>query len=271
MDPIGWWRWWRRLPQNPVFLREKGNWGTPNPYYATIRRYSPFVIMGAILFGLCAGTSNISLFSALDEELIVIWCLLCLPGALLSMFTIFGSFMAPALTAPAISLEKVRGTWDILRMTPQSTRSILMAKLFGALARLRIWPVMLLLTFFQGLIVSCIAIVVAESGFGSALSIGIALMSRPWLEIIFAAFMGMFLSTSVKSATVALASSYGAIILMKLINSSALWGIIVMSLMESEPSVPLMIAFSGPAMTYILGIGLLWFGIQRQAQQLNEE
>lgn len=27
-----WWRWWHELDQNPIYLREKGEWGRPNSY-----------------------------------------------------------------------------------------------------------------------------------------------------------------------------------------------------------------------------------------------
>jgi hypothetical protein len=271
MNPLEWWRWWRRLPQNPIYLREKGEWGTPNPYYATIRRYSPFVVMGAILLGLCAGTANISLFSAVDEELFIAWCLVCVPGALLSMLTLFASFMAPALTAPAISLEKLHGTWDILRMTPQSTRSILMAKLFGALARLRIWPLLLLLTLFQGVVVACITVIVAQSGLLPALSIGGALVTRPWLEITFAAFTGMYLSTVINSATTALAGSYAIILATKLFNNNTTWGLFLLLSEDGNSAGLLAVAYAGPVITYTLLIGAIWFGIMWQAEKLIEE
>jgi hypothetical protein len=267
----GWWRWWRRLPQNPVYKREKGEWGTPNPYYATIQRYSPFVVMGAILLGLCAGTSNISLFSAADEAMFIAWCLICVPGALLSMLTLFASFMAPALTAPTISLEKINGTWDILRMTPQSTHSILMAKLFGALARLRIWPLLFLLTIFQGLVVAFVTIILAQGGIITALGIGGALLTRPWLEIIFAAFTGMYLSTVINSATSALAGSYAIILAIKLFNSNAIWGLLLLFNAESGTPGLLAAANIGPVLIYVLLIGALWYGIMNQAEKLVEE
>ena len=36
--------WWRALKAHPVYLRERGQWGKSNPYYETLRRFSPLVM-----------------------------------------------------------------------------------------------------------------------------------------------------------------------------------------------------------------------------------
>lgn len=262
-----WWRWWRSLPQNPVYLREKGGWGRPNPFYDNLSRYSPFVIIGAIIFGICAGTSNPVLFAGV-EELIILWCLLCLPGAMLSMLTIFGSLMAPALTAPSISMERDRGTWDILRMTPQSTLSILLAKLFGALARLRIWPALFALSLLQGLILGCV--LTAFGGetavWGSA--IGGATILRPWLEVLFAAFAGMYISTWARSATVALAGTYAGVMAFKIFNSSAFW-LGILGPWDVGGTTLLLGGIIGPTAVYAVGTAALWIGVVHRARKLG--
>ncbi|MCP4416550.1 MAG: ABC transporter permease subunit [Chloroflexi bacterium] len=262
------WRWFRSLDENPIYLREKGAWGNPNPYYEKIHRYSPFVAMGAIVFGLCAGTTPALYSSAVDEELFIFVCLLCLPGALLSMFTIYGSFMAPALTAPAVSMERDRGTWDILRLTPHSSATILLAKLFGSLNRLRIWKVMLVLSAFQGFIMVC-----ALSGFVGKFGMPMLLMGlgtalRPWVEVLFAAFVGMFLSTMVRSSAYALAGSYVSVVLMKIVNGSLIW-LGIWNLFDVDELMALGGSAISPVIFYATAVFLLWWGIVRQANKLS--
>lgn len=268
MKTLSRWRSWRALTENPVYLREKGGWGNPNPFYDKLSRFSPFVILGAIGFGVCAGVANPTLLSG-DQGLATLWCFLCLPGILLNSLTMFGTLLAPALTAPTISMEMNRGTWEILRATPQPVRRLLLAKLFGAMARLRIWPVLFVLSLLQGLLIAC----------GSSLSsgavtfkgpvVGAATAARPWVEVLFAGFAGMYFSAQVRSVTTALAASYLAVIFMKIFNSSAVW-IGAFSLLELNGS--LFLAGSvGPTVVYLLGLTMLWFGLMKHADRLAYE
>ncbi|VAW34305.1 hypothetical protein MNBD_CHLOROFLEXI01-4387 [hydrothermal vent metagenome] len=260
------WYWIRSLKENPIYLREKGEWGNPNPFYEKIRRYSPFVVMGAIVFGLCAGFNPALYGSAIDNGLFIFVALLCLPGALLSMLTIYGSFMAPALTAPAISMEVDRGTWDILRLTPHSSATILLAKLFGALNRLRIWKAMLILSAFQGFILIC-ALTAFTGQFGLAmLLIGLGTVLRPWVEVLFAAFMGMFISTMVRSSTYALAGSYVCVALMKIFNGSLIW-LGIWNLLGVDDLLAVGGGAISPVILYGTAVLLLWWGIVRQANK----
>ncbi len=266
MNPLSWWRWWRALPQNPVYQRERGGWGKPNQFYDNLSRFSPFVVMGAIVFGLCAGSANPALMSG-NDALMAIYCFLCLPGMLLNGVTMFGMLMAPALTAPTISAELDRGTWDILRTTPLSTRSIVLAKLFGALGRLRIWPILFALSLLQGLIIVC-SMAFSDSDlaiWGAVL--GAASTIRPWLEVLFAGFMGMYISTRLHSSTTALAGSYTAVVLMRVLNSSLLWlGVINVFNLDT---VGFVISGVGPTAVYLLAIGGLWAGLMRQADRMG--
>lgn len=262
------WGWFRSLNENPIYLREKGGWGNPNPFYEMLRRYSPFVVMAAIVLGLCAGTNPALLGTTENNELFIFLCVICLPGALLSMLTIYGSFMAPALTAPTISMEVDRGTWDILRLTPHSTASILLAKLFGGLARLRIWKVMLLLSSFQALMLFCVLSFVSGGTAVSGLFIGLGALIRPWVEVLFAAFIGMYLSTWVRSATYALAGSYVIVVLMKLFSNSAIW-LAIWRLVGIDDGGSLTGSILTPAIVYGTAVLLLWWGIVRQAGKLS--
>ncbi|MCP4362882.1 MAG: ABC transporter permease subunit [Chloroflexi bacterium] len=263
-----WWRWYRALPQNPIYLREKGTWGNPNPFYDNLLRFSPFVLLGVIVLGFCTGFNNPAFFAD-NDALFAVYCLLCLPGILLSMLTIFGSLMAPALTAPTISMERDRGTWDILRVTPQPTASILLAKLFGALARLRIWPVLFLLSAFQGLIMFCSLTVMGGDTAVWGGIVGLMTLLRPWLEVLFAAFMGMFVSTAVRSATMALASTYALVVIVRLFNSSGVW-LGVASIMSAKDTTMLIASSVGPTAVYLTAVLGLWGGILYQARRISE-
>lgn len=221
------WQKWRDLKQHPVYLREQGHWGEPNPFFTRINRYWPFIAMAAIVLGACGGASSIFNFFGTDnEELIALYCLICFPSALLAMITLYGTFMAPALTAPMISLEQSGGSWDMLRLTPYSMRSILLAKLFGALSRLKVWWPILILSGIQlaGLLLTSFAAFSLEPG--AAITILVAALNgflRPWAEVILSALIGMFTSMWIRSATTALAITYGVVILFRILNSSFIW------------------------------------------------
>jgi hypothetical protein len=160
-----------------------------------------------------------------------------------------------------------------LRATPLSTRSIIMAKLFGALARLRIWPILLALSLLQGLLLTCSILFAASAAPGESAAfggivVGITSAIRPWLEILFAAFVGMMASTLVKSATTALSASYTAVILTKLFNSSLIW-LGVSSLFDLGDVFPFVLSGVGPTAVYALAIIGLWIALLRQADKLS--
>jgi len=277
MNPLSWWRWWRALLQNPVYQRERGGWGKPNQFYDNLSRFSPFVVLGAIVFGLCAGGSNPALFAG-NDALIAFYCFLCLPGILLNGVTMFGMLMAPALTAPTISMELNRGTWDILRATPLTTRSIVMAKLFGALRRLRIWPVLFALSLLQGLMLTCSLIFAGtpeNSGLADASyyaiwgpAVGISAVLRPFLEILFAGMTGMYISTRLHSSTTALAGSYAAVVLMRVFNSSLVW--IAVSKLLNFGGINFVNSSVGPTVVYALAVVGIMLGLIRQADKLSQ-
>ncbi len=277
MNPFSWWRWWRALPQNPVYQRERGGWGKPNQFYDNLSRFSPFVVLAAIVFGLCAGSANPALLAG-NEALLAFYCFLCLPGILLNGLTMFGMLMAPALTAPTISMELDRGTWDILRATPLSTRSIVLAKLFGALGRLRIWPILFALSLLQGLMLTC-SLTFADVSFGSGIAnesslsiwgaaVGVTAVIRPFLEILFAGFTGMYISTRLHSSTTALAGSYTAVVLMRVFNSSLLWLAVSSVFKLNEGS--FIVSSVGPTIVYVLAVIAVLLGLMRQADKLSQ-
>ncbi len=258
------WRWLGQIRHNPIYLREKGVWGKPNPFYDNLSRFSPFVILGALVLGLCTGFSNPALFSG-DDAMTAFYCFICIPNMLGSALSLYGSMMVPSLTAPAISLEIDQGSWDILRVIPQPTSSILIAKLLGALARLRIWPVLFLLSLLQGLIIACSVSVAGGSMAIWGPLLGIMTVARPWLEIFFAALAGMVISTAVRSATISLVASYGAVIMLRLFNSSSLW-MGLTSLLGQDTAIPIA-GTAGPVVVYTLIIIGLWLTLIQRADR----
>ncbi len=262
-------RQWQALKQNPVYLRETGAWGTPNPFYQQITRFSPFIIIGVISLGICGGSLNPALFAG-NDEMIAAACFICLPGFLITAVTLYAQIMAPALTAPAISMERAAGTWDILRTTPMSMRSIFLAKLFGALSRLRIWLVLFALTLLQGGIMTCSLMLFDSDRIWSAGVMGLATTLRPWVEITFAAFVGMYASTLASTAMMALVAAYSIVILVKIFNSSGLW-LAVALLAELGESASLLLSTLMPIVIYSLLITAVWLGLYRQARILRTE
>ena len=157
----------------------------------------------------------------------------------------------------------------MLRATPIPDRDILLSKLFGGLARLRIWKLLFALSILQAFLIVGISLFAPESAIRPAISLAIATVLRPWLEIGFAAFTGMFISTWVRSATIALAASYIAVVLVRLFNSTALWAAIFGLLGVSEA---IFAASSlGPAAVYAVGLLLLAWGISWRAERMSEE
>jgi ABC-type transport system involved in multi-copper enzyme maturation permease subunit len=263
------WRQWRALKQNPVYLRETGAWGTPNPFYRQISRFSPFLILGVIVFGICGAVSNPAMFAG-NEDMIVATVFICLPGFFITAVTLYAQILTPALIAPTISMERAAGTWDILRTTPLSTRSIFLAKLFGALSRLRIWTVLFVLTLLQGGIMACsLALLDGETAW-QGLVLGAATAVRPWLEIIFAAFVAMYASTLSRSAMTALVAAYGAVILVKMFNSGGMW-LTVSLLVELGGAETVLLLVLAPIAVYMLLITAVWLGLFRQAKKLRTE
>lgn len=259
-----WRRRWRNLLQNPIYLREKGAYGNPNPYYDHLRRYSPLVVLGALLLGICAGYTNPALL--LDEDqLFLLWCLICLPNMALTCLTWIGVIMAPALTAPTINLELKRGTWDILRLTPQPASTIILAKMLGALSRLPIWRVMAVLSVLQAAVLLCGMALIQTSPLGFLLALSIVL--RPWSEILFAGVLGMACSGWLRSATLALVAAYGGVLLLKVVNGFFVW-LSLGLLVEMGASSLTSAAVLGPVLLYVVLAAMLLFALVRRADKI---
>jgi ABC-type transport system involved in multi-copper enzyme maturation permease subunit len=213
------------LRDNPIYLRERGEWGRANPFYERLARYWPLVALGALILGFCAAAGNPAIASG-NELIAGLWCLLCFPNMLSAVLTLYGSFMLPALTAPSVSMELDRGTWDILRATPYPDRTILRAKLWGAMGRLRIWWLLLIAGGLQGAAAACFFAISAPAEAVWAAVIGPAVVARPVAEVLFAGCLGFYFSTRIRSAMTALAAAYGGVFVLKLLNNSGVWTLI---------------------------------------------
>jgi len=150
-------------------------------------------------------------------------CLLTVCAGLLA-FTL--PWIAPALTAVSIVHERELGTLDLLRATLLTERSIVLGKLGGSLARM--WPGILtlaLLAPFQ---------LVWIGGTGWSLYLpalaaepisttqilwlflaGLAGLLKPFVDLVLHAAVGLFFSVLARSSGVAVAVSYGAVIVVR--------------------------------------------------------
>ncbi|MCI0393965.1 MAG: ABC transporter permease [Chloroflexi bacterium] len=254
------------LPGNPIYRRERGFWGKPNPFYDNLSRFSPFAVLGAIGLGFCGGASNPSLLANPDSSLFFVYCLVCLPGVLFNVLTLFGTFMAPALTAPSISYERYQGTWELLCITPYSTASILLAKLFGALARLPIWRPLFALSLLQAGLLFCSTLLASE--FLAGLLMVLVMVVRPWLDILFAALLGMLISTWLRSSPLALTLTYGGVLVFKIVSGLVLWLIILERF--NLPGESILIGSSLGVVTFsVLAVLALFGGLMVRAGRIN--
>ncbi|HIQ00510.1 MAG TPA: hypothetical protein EYH30_00010 [Anaerolineales bacterium] len=154
--------------------------------------------------------------------------LVCLVGVASWLLNFALPWIAPTLTATSIARERELGTFDLLRATLLTERSIVLGKLGGCLARL--WPGILtlaLLAPFQVLWVVAggssglssvflLADSMLDPGrpwmWSSLLLAGLAGLLRPWGDLALHATVGLFVSALSRSSGKAIAVSYGAIL-----------------------------------------------------------
>ncbi|MEM7334840.1 MAG: hypothetical protein AAF490_22375 [Chloroflexota bacterium] len=262
-----WRTFFRTLKHNPIYQREAGLIGEPNPFYNGLRKYAFFFFLAALVLGACGGVSNRSYLLGLDPNAAILWGMVCIPAMLISMVTLYGLLMAPALTAPALRLERDRGTWDILRLTPQPVSMILVAKVLGGLRRLGIWKILLVLTAIEGLVLGIGGLFTEEGLYAVGLAGGLTAVIRPWIEILFSAALGMYLSTWVGSASVTLALTYGGLLLFRMFNNTFLWMGIWGGLLQQNEETTIALGLLFPTLMYVIAVIFLGFGIIRRANK----
>ncbi|MEM8858958.1 MAG: hypothetical protein AAGD96_11595 [Chloroflexota bacterium] len=243
------WAFLKNIQSNPIYLREQGRWGEPNPYYAALMRYLPLIIIAVLALGIFCGYGQlISPLLGIGEAASVIVLLVCIPNILVQILTWVGLIIAPALTAPAVVEEVNRGSWEILRLTPMPILDIIWAKLLGGLSRLRIWWALIILSVVYGLGTGIgTSLLIYETtdqiAVGWGLLTAIVAVSRPLLEIGFAGLTGLTVSLWTASARAALIATYALVLLSKLIfSTAAFWG-----------GAAIMMAFSDEAKAFSTG------------------
>lgn len=123
-------------------------------------------------------------------------------GTVVMLELLLVSFIGPALTAGAISSERERQTFDLLRTTTLPARSLILGKLGSALA-------FLLLLVFAALPIESIAFLIGGVGLAEMLLSSLMLV----VTAIFYCTLGMFFSSFMKRTLGATVSSYAMIVL----------------------------------------------------------
>ena len=153
----------------------------------------------------------------------------CLLSALSWLLSFVLPWIVPAFTAPLIARERQLGTLDLLRTTSLSGRSIVLGKLGGC--ALWLWPGLFTLALLTPFRMTWMFGEVAGTSLGLPLALlapqsgldverlwiwllvaGCAGLLRPWSDLVFHAAAGLFVSVFARSVGVALAISYGAIL-----------------------------------------------------------
>jgi hypothetical protein len=257
----------RRLRRHPIYLREHGYWGRPNPLYDRLLAFSPLILFAAIFLGFCSAGLTPFFFSD-TNELLALYCLICLPNALISIVSLYGAVMAPALTVPAVAMERNTGTWEILRVTPFPAGEIAFAKLFGALSRLRIWTVLFFLSAIQAASILGIILLSSSELRWWSLAPAAAAFFRPALEIAFAGVAGYALAIQVASDPAALSLAYTIILLGRLVNNTAVW-LFIFSKAGLEGTGLTLGGLVAPVILYLAVVLFLIALIIRRADQLT--
>ena len=172
-------------------------------------------------------------------------------------------WIAPVLTAATIARERELGTLDLLRATLLTGRSIVLGKLGGCAARL--WPGMLalaLLAPFQ--VVSAVGsgllnlspllgtdpmFNAGRSWVGVVLQ-GVAELLKPWGDLALHAAVGMFVSVLCRSSGTAIAVSYGAILVVRVVlwvGQTLFYGLGALWFVSVTPAAPQMVVVPGLA------------------------
>lgn len=276
---------WSQLRHTPFYRREKGLWGNPNEFYTYANRFAPLLIIGSLFLGMCGGVTNLASTSdSASEAVILFYCFYCLPTIGVQMLTWTGVVMIPTLTAPIISEELKRGTWDMLMVTPHPIQTILWAKALGGLSRLYIWWPLLILSLIQllgtllaaGLVLTNIPLNGGDAETWQTFLLvglaGVGMSLRPWVELLFVTLIGLCCSTATKSGGLALAVTYAIVIIAKMVGSNTLWlGLVALMVNTGDTNwIPVGGTYI-PIMIYAVLITVTFFLLRSQMNLLATE
>ena len=266
----------KSLQSHPIYLREQGRWGEPNPYYAGLMRYLPLIIIAVLALGVFCGYGQFfSTLLGVGEAAGIIVLLVCMPNILIQILTWVGIIIAPALTAPAVVEEVNRGSWDILRLTPLPTLHIIWAKLLGGMSRLRIWWALIIFSVIYGIGTGIgTSALMYETTDRFAIGLGlltmVAAILRPLLEIGFAGLAGLTISLWTASARAALIGTYSLVALSKIIFSTAVyWGSAGLMLAFSREAAAFTVGSVAVDIMYIIFCTILFFLLKRRAEAFD--
>jgi len=136
-------------------------------------------------------------------------------GAVVLLELLLISFIAPALTAGAITAERERQTFDLLRTTLISAPSLVFGKLGAAL-------VYLLLLIFAALPIQSLAFLLGGVGLEELIISGLLLV----VTALFFSALGLFFSSFLRRTLAATVSSYAAIVASFLVLGMAFFTIV---------------------------------------------
>ncbi len=140
-------------------------------------------------------------------------------GVVVLLELLLVSFIAPALTSGAITAERERQTFDLLRTTLISAHSLVFGKLGAAL-------VYLLLLIFAALPIQSLAFLLGGVGLAELLISGLLLV----VTALFFSALGLFFSSFLRRTLAATVTSYGAIVVSYLVLGLAFFLVIFLNL-----------------------------------------
>jgi ABC-2 type transport system permease protein len=152
------------------------------------------------------------------------------------------SFIGPALTAGAISSERERQTFDLLRTSLLSARALMFGKLSSAV-------VYLLLLIFTAIPVQSLAFFLGGVGMAEMVISTLMLV----VSAVFFCALGLFFSSFAKRTLIATVSSYASILLSFIVFIIFLFFISVLSSSSASPSL---------IMENIIAVAV-WFSLRR--------
>ncbi len=195
-----WWQPWKRFGENPVILKElKGR----------MRGRQAFIVLSVYLslVSLIIGVIYPSIFGASgsmtdpDQRQMAGKVIF---GSVVLVELLLVSLIGPALTAGAISSERERQTFDLLRTSLLSTRALVLGKLGSAV-------VYLLLLILSAVPIQALAFLLGGVGLGelvvSGLMLTVSALAFCALGLFFSSFMKRTLSATVTSYATILGST----------------------------------------------------------------
>ncbi len=225
IDPL------KRVFDNPVILKE---------LRGRMRSRQAFILL-TIYLGLIAGLIGLIYMTAAEGSASTGWdpSLRQAVGkavfsAVVLLELLLIGFIGPGLTAGTITTERERQTFDLLRTTLLSARSLVLGKLASAFAYL-------FLLILTALPIESLAFLLGGVGIGEMVVSSVMLV----VTAVFFCTLGVFFSSILKRTLTATVSSYGAIVISFLLTLAALMMVVYLEA-----------AGSGPVREFILGIAV---------------